>query len=147
MNAQESATVLAYMAAAYPHANVSEQTALVWAEHLIGVTPDVGLEAARTITKSARWFPSIAEFMEQVRAIDRAHEPAALPAAPNSLASREQAAEFIRLARETLAAQRGNARNHYHGTAGPKGAWKDDECPVCAQIPPPYGQVEAGEAF
>lgn len=135
MNAQDTAAILALFGAAYPNANVSEPTALVWAENLIGVDPDVGLEAARTLIRTTKWFPSVSEFIEHVGAAKRAHEPEvkALPEAP---LARSEAKRLLAAARDVVSKSRQGPK-HWH--AGP------DPCPRCVLIPPPFGQIPSPE--
>lgn len=135
MNTQEIAATLAMFSAAYPGAPVTEQTSLVWAENLIGVEPADGLAAARSLIRSSKFFPSIAEFVEQARAEKRARLPVtrALSSPP---ADREAVKRMMGETRRALAELRKNQPKHWHGDG-------NDKCPACAQ----RMAARDGEAF
>lgn len=146
MTPEQVSALFGYFGAAWPNAKVDERTPQVWIEQLEPIDADDGREAAKRLVRSCQWFPSVAEFLDVAAEVKAGREPVmqALPARSFSV-DRDTNRRMLQACREVVAQAKG--RQHYHGTAGPKGAWKDDECPVCAQIPPPYGQVEAGEAF
>lgn len=72
MTKNEAATILGYFAAAYPNATVTEETAYVWGDMLREIDPLDGLEAARRLMKSSKFFPSVAEFLEAVKPLSAA---------------------------------------------------------------------------
>lgn len=71
MNVQETAGLLAYFANAWPNTTVTPEQAEIWASQLIGVDPDDGREAARSLVGSSEWFPTVAAFREAVNAVAR----------------------------------------------------------------------------
>lgn len=78
MSPEEIQGVLAYMLSAWPSAKVDDATPLVWAEHLLDVSYEAGMRAAKRLVKESQWFPSISDFLECARL-----ERLALKAAPS----------------------------------------------------------------
>lgn len=71
MTAKQSATLVAYLAAADTRAVVGEATLAVWIEHLEPLDVALCRRAADVIVKSDDRFPSIARFMDVYRAEKR----------------------------------------------------------------------------
>lgn len=136
MNAQEIAAVLGMFQAAYPNAVITEQTAFIWARELVGVDRRDGEEAARTLVRTLKFPPSLAEFIEAEQSACRVRTgnqegiaPAKgelEPAEHFTNAEREaNVAKLVARSKALVAAQR-NAK-HWHG--GP------DPCPTCGGLP------------
>lgn len=77
MNRTETARVLFELSTAFEHTKprdaelVTDALAHQWHDALAHVDPDTGLEAARLIVTTDRWFPTLARFMETVGSIRR----------------------------------------------------------------------------
>lgn len=67
MNREQCATIIGYLASAYPQTTVSQQTAMVWAEQIASQDASVAFAAARQIVRDSKWFPSIAEYLVECR--------------------------------------------------------------------------------
>lgn len=126
MNAQETATVLAYFAAAFPNMELSDDTADVWAFELRDIDPDLAPEAMRAVVKESEFAPTIAKFREACRVIayhQRIANPVpALEPAPDTEPDFDFHAAAAEL-REQLKTWTTKGHNH----KGP------DPCPVCSQ--------------
>lgn len=68
MTGNEVLALLAYMSAAWPSVEVTEDTARVWTEHLAKIDGNDALAAANVLINESKWFPSIAEFRDAARA-------------------------------------------------------------------------------
>lgn len=68
MNERETSAVLAMLSAAWPNHELTKPTIALWARHLQHTVPADAMAAADLIVKTDEWFPSIARFMETVRA-------------------------------------------------------------------------------
>lgn len=79
MNTQQTAQVLALLSAAYPSASIPEATAMLWADEMANRDPEVCMTAARRIAREDTRFPSIARFLEMVRACTPSEIVKALP--------------------------------------------------------------------
>ena len=76
MNKHETAEVLGYLAAAFPNAKVTKQTAIVFHDVLSGLpAPDV-MVAAKEIVRESEFFPSPAQILNAVARISGAVSPA-----------------------------------------------------------------------
>lgn len=123
--------MLLYLTSAY-QANVGEGTVAVWAEHLAGQTMQDAMNAARRLVKLNRWFPSVAEFLENCRLERELREASFVQAgeleAPKVSAEQRQrvAERFMAVCREAAAGR--NRSGHWHG--GP------EPCPVCGGMKP-----------
>lgn len=71
MTGNEVTSLLAYMSAAWPASEITENTARVWAKHLSAVPAEDALGAADVLIRDSEFFPSVAKFMEVVRPIMR----------------------------------------------------------------------------
>lgn len=74
--------VLAKLSMAYPRTEITEGTLMVYVESLIDLNPDYVIRAAKRIPRESKWFPSISEIRDAVRAeyfADRLDAPLALP--------------------------------------------------------------------
>lgn len=63
--------MLALMHVAWPSATITENTAPVWAEMLVGVDPVDGLAASKALMRSSKWFPALSEYIEAVQSATR----------------------------------------------------------------------------
>ena len=66
MNKHETATMLAYLSAAYPQVVVTKDTARVFHEVLSGLEHNKVMEACREIVRESSFFPSAAEVLKSV---------------------------------------------------------------------------------
>lgn len=69
MNRSEVAALLAVCAAAYPHVNVSKETASLYAEMLADLDPQVAMGAVRRLIATSQFFPTVAAIREQAAAM------------------------------------------------------------------------------
>lgn len=69
MNRNEAAAMLAVCAAAFPHVNVSKETASVYAEMLADLDAEVALGAVRRLIATSRFFPTVAAIREEAAAL------------------------------------------------------------------------------
>lgn len=86
MNRAETAQILAYLASAWPNVDMAEETVAVWVDQLAPVDYADAEVAARSVVKSARWFPAPSEFLEHAANAARARRSSApaLPAPPST---------------------------------------------------------------
>lgn len=130
MNEREVATVLGIFHAAFPAAQITEQTPMVWASKLAGIDLRDGMAAADSLIGTAKFFPSLAEFLESVRSEVRIRtgntegrtpqntrtDPAVAELDESTSYSREEIEEnragVSRHVRAVLAAQRGRQHDH-----------------------------------
>lgn len=59
------AEALALLVSAWPKTDLPEVTVELWAMQLRGIPREVLIHAANQIIRKSRWFPSIAEFLEE----------------------------------------------------------------------------------
>ncbi len=64
MTGAELEVVMSHLCAAYPSAELSDDTIRVWAEHLEGLRYDTAMTATRRCESKYRWFPAISEWEE-----------------------------------------------------------------------------------
>lgn len=102
MNRRESLRALAYLNAAWPYVELPEETIEVWVEHLDRVDPDVGQVAAFRCVNEDERFPSIARFLEYVKAATPRKTYAELQAAEEDLGDPESIAKVIEMTRHML---------------------------------------------
>lgn len=103
MNHQQLASIVAYLGAAFPTFDPSDDTVDVWWNELQDIDGDVALEAMRLIVRSSEWPPSIAKFRAECQSITQrrrmvAAESLGLPRGEGVPFPKEQIAEL----RETL---------------------------------------------
>jgi hypothetical protein len=79
MDRTEVASVLAVLAAAFPHVNVTKETAAVYAEMLADVGYEEGKRAAKMAIATSDYFPSVATLRRFARRPDQ-DPPAAMAA-------------------------------------------------------------------
>lgn len=79
MNRPQTAAVLATFSAAFPSVAISEAMALLWAEECAAVDPEAAQTAMRRIVREDQRFPTIARFLEMVRACTPSEIVRALP--------------------------------------------------------------------
>jgi hypothetical protein len=58
----EAATILAYLASAWPRTSLPDETVKVWARHMESLDFETAMRAAEALVDSSSWFPSVAEF-------------------------------------------------------------------------------------
>lgn len=68
MTAEEAVEVVQYLAAAY-RTEVSALSMAVWADHLRGVSADVGRESARELAGASQFMPHPSEFLQHARRV------------------------------------------------------------------------------
>lgn len=66
MNKQDTAEMLAYLAAAYPNANITRETAQIYHDVLGNIHRDLVMDACRTLVRENPFFPSSAEILRKV---------------------------------------------------------------------------------
>lgn len=66
MTKSEAMAMVAMLAAAYPAANMTEQTPDVYAEMLRDLDADAAMRAARRLISTSKWLPTIAEIRQAV---------------------------------------------------------------------------------
>jgi hypothetical protein len=66
MNKHETATMLGYLAAAYPNAAITKETARVFHEVLQGLEHGMVMSACREIVRESTFFPSASEVLRSV---------------------------------------------------------------------------------
>lgn len=71
MNKQQLATIVAYLGAAFPTFDPSDDTVDVWWNELQDIDGDVALEAMRLIVRTSEWPPAIAKFRAECQSIAR----------------------------------------------------------------------------
>lgn len=71
MTRREAQQLVAHMAAAWPHVNVSAATVAIWSEHLIDLDYEAGLEAVQACERGLKYFPTVAEFLDAYQPIRR----------------------------------------------------------------------------
>jgi hypothetical protein len=76
VNKHETAEVLGYLAAAFPNAKVTKQTAIVFHDVLSGLPASDVMVAAKEIVREAEFFPSPAQILNAVARISGAVSPA-----------------------------------------------------------------------
>lgn len=111
MTGNETLALLAYMSAAWPSVEVTEDTARVWSQHLEKIDGNDALAAADVLINESKWFPSIAEFREQVlraakrrREVEYLDDPKnALPSGGRTEAEKEHARKCLAEARRLVA--------------------------------------------
>lgn len=75
MNRAEVAKVLAVCSAAFPHVNVTRETAAVYAEMLADLDPQHAQQAIRRLLATSHFFPSIAAIREATIAVANPSAP------------------------------------------------------------------------
>ena len=102
MNKRETAHVMMRMSAAWPAQDLPDMTVNLWAEELEGVSYETGMEAAKRLIREDHWFPSIARFLEMVRACAPRRTYAELEAAEDQPADPEAVAKVLQMTRHLL---------------------------------------------
>lgn len=134
MNTQEVQRCLGYLCAAFPNAPMTDATAAIWLEHLVGYEAEDGMVAVRRIIAESTFFPSIAEFVTQATAArtNRRRREApwdgfdvALPAGPQTSSERAQIAKLAGMCRDVVQRSKALGTHDHHG---PK------PCPVCGGV-------------
>lgn len=65
--------MLSFLVAAYPTANVSEQTSTLYAAALVQLPYGLAMEAATALVAESRWFPTLAELLARASAVQAWH--------------------------------------------------------------------------
>lgn len=66
MNKQDTAEMLAYLAAAYPTAHITRETAQIYHDVLGNIHRDLVMDACRNLVRENAFFPSSAEILRKV---------------------------------------------------------------------------------
>lgn len=125
MTANEVVALLAYMSAAWPNVEITEDTARLWSKHLDRLNGEDALAAADTLIRSSDFFPSVAQLLQVAKphTADRVRREQAADYERKALAAGPVIGDvdkLRRVIRQTLTVQAGH--QHLHGKHGP--------CPV-----------------
>lgn len=125
MNVQDTAAVIAYFGAAFPNFDPSDDTLDVWVAEVEDIDPTDAYEAMRSLVKTSRFVPSIAEFRAECKALAlrRQQQP---PARAISTGRGEVPEELVGALR--VMAADASRKQHWHG--GP------EPCRVCGGMKP-----------
>lgn len=74
MTEHEVAMLLGRLSAAFPHITVDAALAITWAEQNADIPADEATTIARTLIRTSRYFPTIAEFREAWMTARRTHQ-------------------------------------------------------------------------
>lgn len=123
MNIHETAGLLAYFGSAWPRMELPDDTADIWARELADTNADDARDAAKNLVRSSKFFPSIAEFLDECRMVAvRRRIAAPPPALEASTTTVEFPAEDFAALRSKLKDWTTKGHNH----KGP------EPCPVCS---------------
>lgn len=105
MTAEEAVEIVQYLAAAY-RTEVSPLSMAVWADHLRGVSADVGRETARDLAGTSQFMPHPSEFLQHSRRVAWRHRDAQqqLPHTTTPTTGRERALAHVAELRQLVAA-------------------------------------------
>lgn len=92
MNAVETTSIVAYMAEAWPWAELGEHTAEVWADSCPQIEHRVAAQAMRRLVKSEDRPPSVARFLTECRLIARENAQPVIAAGPMHHSTKAEAA-------------------------------------------------------
>lgn len=140
MNDQSAVRVIALLTAAWPDTELPDATLTLWMDSMRDIDPALGMEAAATLTRTNKWYPRLAEFLDAVNALKRRQivqdsEVRALPPVPR--ADRRLAKARLLALREAMSDIGTGAREqtHSHSLAG---------CPGCEAMDARVSEIHAG---
>lgn len=107
MTPEQTTTMFKYFAEAWPAAQVGDHTPAVWVDALADVKPELGRVAAKALVAKCKWFPSIAEFMEEVGAAKRAAETPRNSLDSGGVCDAETNRRWLAACREVVDARKG----------------------------------------
>lgn len=92
MTPDQTDRVLAELAAAWPRADLTQATCLIWYDYLESVSAEAAEAAVRRVINEDRWFPALSRFLELARAAQRAldHKAAAERGLPEPVLTSDQ---------------------------------------------------------